>query len=109
MIWQTLKAYWKRITAIAVSVGAVLGMLWTGSGYVIQADDWVDEAEVSHQVAQVAKDQSDQALEYQKLQVEREKAAAAQEREKWRKVLELCLSGIIQDKPTCAEAQAALK
>ena len=109
MIWRTAKAYWKRITGTILGAAALLGAIWALSGYVVQADDKIDQWDQACVVAQIAKDQSDEALEWQRLQTERERAEAKQEREKWRKVLELCLSGIIKDKATCAEAQAALK
>lgn len=109
MIWQTAKAYWKRISAIILGVGAVLGMLWGASGYVFAVDDWVEVVDAGVVVAQVADTKADEALEWQRLQVQREQMEAQQEREKWRKVVELCLAGIITDQKVCAEATAALK
>lgn len=109
MIWQTLKAYWKRITAVAVSGAAVLGMFWTASGYVIQADDWLDEAEVSHVLAQTANTKADKLLEYQQREIEREQREAEQQRAKWLEIWKLCMAGTITDKKLCAEAAAALK
>lgn len=109
MIWRTFKTYWVRITAGLVSTGAVLALFWGASGYVFAVDDYIEDADASHLVAQVAKDQSDQALEWQRLQMEREKAAAQQEREMWRKVVEMCLAKEVNNPQRCAEAEAALK
>jgi hypothetical protein len=110
MIWAKLRAYWKGITATVAGVATALGILWALSGYVVQADDWKDKVDASCVVAQVAKEQSDQALEWQRLQMEREKNEARAERKKWKAILELCLNGTIpSNNPECAKAQAALK
>jgi hypothetical protein len=109
MIWQKVKAYWRLITATSVGVIALATAAWTASGYVFAVDDWkegVDEAVV---VAQVADTKADQALEWQRLQMEREKTEARAERKKWREIVKLCMDGTIKDQKVCAEAMAALK
>ena len=106
---EKLRAYWKRIAAVIASVGVVAGFLYGAGEVGVKADDWVDAASASHLVAQVAKDRADQALEYQRLAVEREMAAAVQEREKWRAILQFCLDKTITDPKVCAEAEAKMK
>lgn len=109
MSWQTAKTYWKRITGIILGTAALLGAIWSLSGYVVKADDRIDKWDEACVVAQVAKEQSDQALEWMRIQAQREQEAAKQERLKWQKILQLCLDGTIKDQKVCAEATAALK
>jgi len=109
MLWQTIKAYWKGITTIVIGGGALLGTLWAGSGFVFAMDDYKEDVDETIVLAQVADQKADQALEWQRLQMEREKMAAREERKKWRSILKLCMDGTIKDKKVCAEATAALK
>ena len=110
MIWQTVKSYWVRIAGGLVSAGAVLGVLWAGSGFVFAADDRIEKWDANCIVAQVAKDQSDEALEWQRMQMEREKTEAREQRKYWRSILKMCMDGVIKsDAPQCNEARAALK
>ena len=109
MIWAKVKVYWRSIIATVIGIGALLGAVWTITGPVFAADDWKEKVDASCVVAQVAKDQSDQALEWQRLQMEREKTEAREERKKWRAIIKMCMDGTIKDKSVCAEATAALK
>jgi hypothetical protein len=109
MIWQMVRTYWKRITGIIIGAATLIGALWALSGYVVRADDKMDQWDQACVVAQVAKDQSDEALEWQRLQMERERAEERAERKKWRAILKMCMDGTITDKKVCAEATAALK
>ena len=109
MIWQTVKNYWKRITAVTASVAAVLGVLWGASGYVFAVDDRMELWDEGVVVAQAADSKADQALKWQEMQMEREKAEARAERKKWRAIIKMCMDGTIKDKSVCAEAQAALR
>jgi len=109
MIWQTIQSYWKSISVVSATGMAILGALWAGSGYVVQADDRIEKWDKACVTAQVAKEQSDQALDWQRLQMEREKAEARSERKKWREIVKLCMDGTIKDQKVCAEAMAALK
>ena len=109
MIWRTIQEYWRGITKTIVGLAALLGAVWGLSGYVFAADDWVEKVDAGVELAQVADQKGNQALEWQRLQMEREKMAAREERKKWRAIIKMCMDGTIKDKAVCAEAEAALK
>ena len=60
-------------------------------------------------LAQVADQKADEALEWQRMQMEREKTEARAERKKWRAIVKMCMDGTITDKTVCAEAMSELK
>jgi hypothetical protein len=109
MIFQKVRSYWKRITGIILGAAALLGALWSLSGYVIRADDFVDEAVASHQLAQTNEQNIKGLIEYQRGELERQRREAEAQRAKWLEVWKLCMAKTITDEKLCAEAAAALK
>ena len=103
MDWTALVALLRRHTK--KTIAGVIAVFVAGSsvgGYMLYAEQ-------CH--AQTTQNEQDikGLLEYQRGELLRQKTEAQQEREKWRKVVELCLAGIITDQKVCAEATAALK
>ena len=97
----TARAYWKRITAVAASVIAVVGLCWGGGEKIVQADDWIDEAKASHQITQINEKTIGQLVE-----LEQQRAIAAEADLKARRAViqervRLCAAGKLRDKNLC--------
>ena len=99
---EKLRAYWKSITAIVASIAAAVGVIWGGGDLALQADDWVEEASASHVLAQTNQEVIGQILEYQKRDIERERAREAEAKRKRAFITELCLTGKTCDRDLCA-------
>ena len=110
MLWRTIQEYWRGITKTIVGSAALLGAVWGLSGYVFAADDYKEDLDETIVLAQVADKKADEALEWQRLQMEREKIAAREQRKYWRSILKMCMDGTIKsDSPQCNEARAEMK
>lgn len=97
-MWKTLEGFMDRYGAIGAMFAVCLALA-----------SWVIYAEICHAQQREDHQTIEQLVDFQNGVVREKELDAQAQKEKWRKVLELCLNGIIKDKATCAQAQAALK
>jgi len=99
---EKLRAYWKSITAIVASIAAVAGVIWGGGDLALKADDWVEDAEAKHVIAQTNQEVIEKILEYQQKDIKAKQTREAEAKRKRAFITELCLTGKTCDADLCA-------
>ena len=97
MDWAAFLELLKRHKKKTIAGAAAIFMAGSSAGsYLLYAEQCHAQAKSNEQVIQ-------QILEYQTKQIEREKAAEAEQRRKKQYISKLCLTGKLKDKEECAK------